>query len=65
MDKDRVKGAAKTATGKAKTAAGKLLGDEKLKSEGRTDQVKGKAENIVGGVKDKVREMDKESSKKP
>ena len=65
MDKDRVKGAAKTATGKAKTVAGKLLGDEKLKSEGRADQVKGKAQNIVGGVKDKIREMDKESRKKP
>jgi uncharacterized protein YjbJ (UPF0337 family) len=61
MDKDRVKGAANTATGKAKTAVGKALGDEKLKNEGRADQVKGKVQNVVGGVKDKMREADKDS----
>ena len=64
MDKDRVKGAAKTASGKAKSAAGKLLGDEKLKNEGRGDQVKGKAQNIAGGIKDKMRESDKKSKSK-
>ena len=31
MDKDRVKGATQEVTGKAKTKAGKMLGDEKLK----------------------------------
>ena len=40
MDKDRVEGAGKNIKGKAKTAAGKVLGDEKLKNEGRADQVK-------------------------
>jgi len=65
MDKDRVKGAAKTVGGKAKTAAGKVLGDEKLKNDGRADQVKGKAQNIIGGLKDKIREVDKESKKTP
>ena len=65
MDKDRVKGAAKTITGKAKTAAGKVLGDEKLKNEGRADQVKGKVQNVVGGVKDKMREADEDSRQKP
>jgi uncharacterized protein YjbJ (UPF0337 family) len=65
MDKDRVKGAAKTVTGKAKTAAGKVLGDEKLKNEGRSDQVKGKVQNVVGGIKDKMRESDEESRSKP
>ena len=33
MNKDRVEGAAKNIKGKAKTAAGKVLGDEKLKNE--------------------------------
>ena len=65
MDKDRVKGSAKTVTGKAKTAVGKALGDEKLKNEGRADQVKGKAQNIVGGIKDKMRESDEKSRKTP
>ncbi len=63
IDKDRVKGAAKQVRGKAKTIAGKALGDEKLKNEGRADQVKGKIQNAVGGLKDKVREADKESRK--
>lgn len=61
MDKDRVKGSAKTVTGKAKTAVGKAVGDEKLKNEGRADQVKGKVQNTVGGVKDKLREADDET----
>ena len=61
MDKDRVKGAAKTTTGKAKTAVGKVLGDEKLKNDGRADQVKGKVQNAVGGIKDKMRETDEDS----
>ena len=60
MDKDRVEGAANTIKGKAKTAAGKVLGDEKLKNEGRADQVKGKIQNTVGGIKDKI---DEESDK--
>jgi uncharacterized protein YjbJ (UPF0337 family) len=37
------------------------LGDEKLKNEGRADQVKGKVQNTVGGIKDKIHE----ESKKP
>jgi uncharacterized protein YjbJ (UPF0337 family) len=61
MDKDRVEGAANNAKGKAKTAAGKVLGDEKLKNEGRADQVKGKIQNAIGGIKDKMNE----ESKKP
>jgi uncharacterized protein YjbJ (UPF0337 family) len=63
MDKDRIKGAAKEVTGKVKTATGKALGDEKLKNEGRADQVKGKVQNTVGGIKDTIREADKESQK--
>ena len=65
MDKDRIKGAANTVAGKAKTAVGKALGDEKLKNEGRADQIKGKTQNIVGGIKDKAREISKESEKQP
>ena len=61
MDKDRVEGAAKNVKGNAKTAAGKLLGDEKLKNEGRADQVKGKLQNTVGGIKDKIDEQSKKT----
>jgi len=55
-DQDRVEGAAKTMGGKAKEAAGKVTGDEKLKAEGRADQVEGKVQNAVGGVKDSLRD---------
>ena len=54
MDKDRVEGAARNLGGKVKEAAGKVLGDEKLKAEGKTDQVAGKVQNAVGGVKDAI-----------
>jgi uncharacterized protein YjbJ (UPF0337 family) len=65
MDKDRVKGAAKNVAGKAKTKLGKAVGDEKLKNEGRADQVKGKIQNVVGGIKDSARKAEKESRKPP
>jgi uncharacterized protein YjbJ (UPF0337 family) len=63
MDKDRVEGAGKNLKGKAKTAAGKVLGDEKLKNEGRADQVKGKVQNTVGGIKDEIDDADDEARK--
>jgi len=56
MDSDRIKGAAKEKTGELKKAAGKLSGDEKLKREGESDEVRGKVQNTVGGLKDAVRE---------
>ena len=55
-DHDRVEGAGKNLGGKLKEAAGKVTGDEKLKAEGRADQVEGKVQNTVGGVKDAVRD---------
>lgn len=57
-DQDRIDGAATNLGGKVKEAAGKLTGDEKLKAEGRADQVKGKVQNAVGGVKDALRDRD-------
>ena len=55
MDKDRIKGSAEQAKGKIKEAAGKALGDKKLESEGIGDQIKGKVQNAVGGLKDALR----------
>jgi uncharacterized protein YjbJ (UPF0337 family) len=55
-DHDRIEGAAKNMGGKLKEAAGKLTGDEKLKAEGRADQVAGKVQNAVGGVKDALKD---------
>ena len=55
-DHDRIEGAAKNLGGKAKEAAGNVTGDEKLKAEGRADQVEGKVQNTVGGIKDAMRD---------
>ncbi len=55
MDKDRIEGSAKVIKGKVKEAAGKVLGDAKLESEGKADQAAGKIQNAAGGVKDTLR----------
>ncbi|MDO9586453.1 MAG: CsbD family protein [Brevundimonas sp.] len=55
-DHDRIEGAARNLGGKAKEAAGKVTGDEKLKAEGKADQISGKIQNAVGGVKDSLRD---------
>jgi uncharacterized protein YjbJ (UPF0337 family) len=55
MDKDRIAGSAKVVTGKIKEAAGKVVGDAKLTAEGQTDQVEGKIQNAVGGIKDTLK----------
>ncbi len=55
-DQDRIEGAAKNIGGEVKEAVGKMTGDEKLKAEGRMDQVEGKTQNAVGGMKDAVRD---------
>jgi uncharacterized protein YjbJ (UPF0337 family) len=57
-DHDRIEGAAKQAGGNIKEAIGKVTGDEKLKAEGQAEQVEGKVQNTVGGVKDAVRGKD-------
>lgn len=55
MDKDRIEGAAEQAKGKVKEVAGKLTGDSKLEGEGKADQVAGKIQNTIGGIKDTLR----------
>ncbi|RZJ05842.1 MAG: CsbD family protein [Brevundimonas sp.] len=55
-DNDRVEGAAKNLGGKIKETAGNITGDEKLKAEGKADQVAGKVQNAVGGIKDSLRD---------
>lgn len=55
MNRDRIEGAAKQAAGTFKEAAGKILGDTKLQSEGKADQVVGKIQNAVGGAVDSLK----------
>jgi uncharacterized protein YjbJ (UPF0337 family) len=56
MDQDRVKGSFKQIIGKFKEWTGRLVGDAKLKTEGKTEQAVGKVQNAYGGAKDKVRD---------
>lgn len=55
MDKDRIEGAAAQAKGKIKEVVGKIAGDSKLEGEGKSDQVAGKIQNTIGGIKDTLR----------
>jgi len=57
IDADRTEGSMKKVGGDIKEGAGKVLGDEKLKREGQSDQAEGKLQNAWGGVKDKAREI--------
>jgi uncharacterized protein YjbJ (UPF0337 family) len=55
MDKDRIKGSVQQAKGAVKEAAGKVFGDQKLETEGKSDKAVGKVQNAIGGLKDAVR----------
>ena len=55
IDNDRVDGSAKNLGGKIKEGIGRATGDSKTEAEGKTDQVKGKVQNAVGGVKDALK----------
>jgi len=61
MDKNRIAGSTKEVTGAAKEAVGKVIGDAKLQSDGKTEKAVGKIQNAVGGVNDAV----KDALKKP
>lgn len=56
VDSDRIDGSLKKMGGNLKEGAGKVLGDEKMKREGQSDQAEGKLQNAWGGAKDAVRE---------
>jgi uncharacterized protein YjbJ (UPF0337 family) len=55
MDKDRVVGSAKQIKGAVKQAVGKVVGDAKLESDGKADEVEGKVQNAIGGLKDALK----------
>ena len=55
MDKGGVVGSTKVVKGKIKETVGKAVGDAKLESRGRADEVEGEVKNAVGGLKDIIR----------
>ena len=56
MNKDRIEGSATQARGKIKETVGKAIGDAKLQGEGKADQLAGKTQNAIGGIKDATKE---------
>jgi uncharacterized protein YjbJ (UPF0337 family) len=56
MDKDRVKGSINDAAGRAKRQVGEWTGDTNAQVEGAAQQIKGKAQKVVGTVKDAARD---------
>ena len=55
MDKDRIVGSAKEIKGAIKQVVGKAVGDAKLQSDGKADQIEGKVQNAIGGLKDTLK----------
>lgn len=56
MDPNRIKGSVKQVKGAVKVATGKALGDSKLVAEGKSDKVEGKLQNVIGGLKDALKD---------
>ncbi|PYP93592.1 MAG: CsbD family protein [Candidatus Angelobacter sp. Gp1-AA117] len=57
MDKDRIQGKIEDVKGRVKRQAGEWTGNEKTQTEGVGDQIKGKARNAIGKVKDAGRDV--------
>ena len=55
MDKDRIAGSAKQVIGGIKETTGKVVGDAKLKADGKAEKVEGKIQNAIGGIKDALK----------
>lgn len=55
MNNEHIKGAADKAKGAIKDAAGKVVGNDRLRAEGQFDKAKGEAHKIAGDVKDAVK----------
>jgi uncharacterized protein YjbJ (UPF0337 family) len=57
MNKDQVQGRATEAKGHVKEAAGKMVGNDRLRGEGLVDQAKGKTQSAVGDLKEKAKDL--------
>jgi uncharacterized protein YjbJ (UPF0337 family) len=63
MDKDRIKGAAQKLKGGVEKAVGKMVGSQKLETDGKIDQAAGTIRRAVGEGKDAVRDVVKNRGK--
>jgi uncharacterized protein YjbJ (UPF0337 family) len=62
MDRQRIEGGLKKATGTVKEKAGQALGDRHLENEGTAEKTEGHVRSAVGKVKDAARDIFKKSS---
>jgi uncharacterized protein YjbJ (UPF0337 family) len=54
MNTDKIKGAIDDAAGRAKRQVGEWTGDTETQVDGAAQQVKGKAEKVVGNIRDAI-----------
>ncbi|GJD49943.1 hypothetical protein OPKNFCMD_2679 [Methylobacterium crusticola] len=52
---DKIKGLANEAAGNVKQGIGNVTGDDKLKAEGKAQELKGEAQKTVGDAKDGIK----------
>ena len=57
MDKERIKGGLKKATGAIKEKIGQVTGDREMEAEGKVDKAEGRVRGAVGHAKDAAREL--------
>ncbi|WP_428420842.1 CsbD family protein [Methylibium sp.] len=57
MNADQVKGRIEQAKGKVKEITGKAVGNDKLTTEGRVEQVTGKSQASYGDAKEKAKDL--------
>jgi uncharacterized protein YjbJ (UPF0337 family) len=57
MDRQRIEGGLKKATGTIKEQAGKAIGDRHLETEGKIEKTEGRLRSGVGKAMDAVREI--------
>ena len=55
MDKDRIVGSAKEIKGAVKQMVAKAVGDPKLESRGKVDNMEGKVQNTIGRIRDTLK----------
>lgn len=56
MNKDQVKGRVEQAKGSVKEAAGKVVGNKRLETEGQIDKATGKSQATYGDIKEDVKD---------
>lgn len=54
---DKIRGTLEEKKGQVKQAVGEATGDSRLQGEGMLDEAKGKAQQFLGDIKDKVEDI--------